>query len=56
MAVPLFADGAVNGLAKQIGLTRVPRGLLDDVQQHPAQGEGLALDPGGDRELIQTVG
>ena len=42
MAVPLFADGAVNGLAKQIG---VPRGLLDEVQQHPAQGSGSCLMP-----------
>jgi hypothetical protein len=34
----------------------VARGFLDEVKQHPAEGERLAVDPGGDRELVEAAG
>ncbi len=34
-----LADGAVDRLAQQVGVAGVPGGLLDHVQQHPAQVE-----------------
>ena len=40
-----LAGGAVDRLAQQVGVAGVPGGLLDHVQQHPAQVEVLPVAP-----------
>jgi hypothetical protein len=56
MAVPLFADGAVNGLARQIGLRRVPRGLLDEGSSTQRRVKGLPSVRASTESWVQAVG
>src|SRR5215813_8313624 len=53
---PLLAGDAVDRLAEQVGVPRVPGGLLDQVQQHPAQGERLAILERSRRRLVKARG
>jgi hypothetical protein len=50
----LLADHAVDRLAQQVGVPGVPRGLLDQVQHHPAERERLAADARRGRDVVQA--
>src|SRR5690242_3923974 len=52
---PLLADGAVDGLAEKVGVAGVPGGLLQQVQQDPAQREAPAVAERLHRKLVQGV-
>src|SRR5689334_4218550 len=51
----LLAGDAVDGLAEQVGVPGVPGGLLQQVQQDPAQRESPAVAERLYRELVQAV-
>ena len=52
LSVGLFADYPVDRLAQQVRVTRVTRGLLDEVEENPAQ-RPVARRARNDRELIE---
>lgn len=48
----LVANLAVDGFAEEVGMAGVTRRLLDQVQQHPAEGEPLPVPQLLDRQLL----
>src|SRR3954447_25669067 len=51
----VLSDQAVDGLADEVGVTGVPRVLLDEVDQHPAQTGRNAVLPGRAPGEVETA-
>jgi hypothetical protein len=45
LAVGSLAGLAIHGLTQEVGVAGMAGGLLDQMQQDPPKGEGLALTP-----------